>query len=127
MKKAVPKMAVYASAPTYLRQYADLFAAGAVEQGLCDGMLFGRMAFADPDFANLIRTSSNTYTFNQGGYDPYVYANLSVTKEIGRAVSLSLYANNFTFSRKAVESYSTGVSAVFVPNFYYGLSCRVKF
>lgn len=54
VKRAVPEMTVYASAPTYLRAYADLYAAGAVEQGLCDGMLFGRMAFADPDFANEI-------------------------------------------------------------------------
>lgn len=52
VKRAVPSMVVFASAPSYLRQYADLYAAGAVEQGLCDGMLFGRMAFADPDFAN---------------------------------------------------------------------------
>lgn len=52
VKKAVPGIAVLGSAPTYLRQFADLYAAGAVEQGLCDGMLFGRMAFADPDFAN---------------------------------------------------------------------------
>ncbi len=54
VKKAVPEMTILASAPTYLRQYADLYSAGAVEQGLCDGMLFGRMAFADPDFANEI-------------------------------------------------------------------------
>jgi 2,4-dienoyl-CoA reductase-like NADH-dependent reductase (Old Yellow Enzyme family) len=54
VKAAVPEMTIFASAPTYLRQYADLYAAGAVEQGLCDGMLFGRMAFADPDFANEI-------------------------------------------------------------------------
>lgn len=54
VKKAVPEMVIYGSAPTYLRQYADLFTAGAVEEGLCDGMLFGRMAFADPDFANEI-------------------------------------------------------------------------
>ncbi|MFI3169571.1 MAG: flavin oxidoreductase/NADH oxidase [Faecalibacterium sp.] len=54
VKKAVPDVAILASAPTYLRQYADLFTAGAVEAGLCDGMLFGRMAFADPDFANEI-------------------------------------------------------------------------
>ena len=54
VKKAVPEMTIFASAPTYLRQYADLYAAGAVEQGMCDGMLFGRMAFADPDFANEI-------------------------------------------------------------------------
>lgn len=54
VKRAVPNMTIFASAPSYLRQYADLYAAGAVEEGLCDGMLFGRMAFADPDFANEI-------------------------------------------------------------------------
>ncbi len=54
VKQAVPGMMILASAPTYLRQFADLYTAGAVEQGLCDGMLFGRMAFADPDFANEI-------------------------------------------------------------------------
>ncbi len=54
VRRAVPQMTVLGSAPSYLRQYADLYAAGAVEQGLCDGMLFGRMAFADPDFANEI-------------------------------------------------------------------------
>ena len=54
VKKAVPEMTVFASASSYLRRYADLYSAGAIEQGLCDGMLFGRMAFADPDFANEI-------------------------------------------------------------------------
>lgn len=54
VKRAVPGMTVLASAPSYLRQYSDLYSAGAIEEGLCDGMLFGRMAFADPDFANEI-------------------------------------------------------------------------
>ncbi len=54
VKKAVPEVTIYASAPTYLRQFSDLYTAGAVEQGMCDGMLFGRMAFANPDFANEI-------------------------------------------------------------------------
>lgn len=54
VKKAVPGMTVLASAPTYLRQFCDLYSAGAIEEGLCDGMLFGRLAFADPDFANEI-------------------------------------------------------------------------
>ncbi len=54
VKKSVPDMTVWASAPSYLRQFSDLYTAGAVEEGLCDGMLFGRMAFADPDFANEI-------------------------------------------------------------------------
>lgn len=54
VKKAVPEMTIFASAPTYLREYSDLYTAGAVEEGLCDGMLFGRMQFADPDFAKEI-------------------------------------------------------------------------
>ena len=54
VKKSFPNLIIYASAPTYLRQYSDLYTAGAVEQHYCDGMLFGRMAFADPDFANEI-------------------------------------------------------------------------
>lgn len=62
VKRAVPGMVIYASAPSYLRQYADLYSAGAVEEGACDGMLFGRMAFANPDFANQI--------LQQGRVDP---------------------------------------------------------
>ena len=54
VKKAVPEMVIFGSAPTYLRQFADLYTAGAVGEGFCDGMLFGRMAFADPDYANEI-------------------------------------------------------------------------
>lgn len=54
VKKAVPEMVIFGSAPTYLRQFADLYTAGAVEEGFCDGMPFGRMAFADPDYANEI-------------------------------------------------------------------------
>ena len=62
VKQAVPEMTILASAPTYLRQFADLYAAGAVEQGLCDGMLFGRMSFADPEFPNEV--------IHQGRIDP---------------------------------------------------------
>ena len=54
VKRAVPEMIISASGPSYLRQYADLFAAGAVEEGLCDGMLFGRLSFANPDFPKQI-------------------------------------------------------------------------
>ena len=50
VKRAVPGMVISASAPTYLRQYSDLYAAGAVEEGLCDNVLFGRMALANPGF-----------------------------------------------------------------------------
>lgn len=35
VKKAVPEMVIFGSAPTYLRQFADLYTAGAVEEGFC--------------------------------------------------------------------------------------------
>lgn len=82
---------------------------------------------ADPDFAGLILKSNNARTFAADGYDPYFSANLSLTKEIGDHVSLSFFANNFTNSRRYVSSYATGVGAIFTPDFYYGLTCRLKF
>lgn len=54
VKRAVPDMIISASGPSYLRQFSDLFAAGAVEKGFCDTMLFGRMSFANPDFPKQI-------------------------------------------------------------------------
>lgn len=82
---------------------------------------------SDPAFANLIIKSGNAYTFSQDGYGAYLSANLSVTKEIGDHVSLSFFANNFTNSRMYVTSKATGVSAIFTPAFYYGLTYRLKF
>lgn len=55
VKKMVPDMFISASGPSYLRQYSDLYAAGAVEEGLCDNMLFGRMSFANPFFPKQIK------------------------------------------------------------------------
>ena len=54
IKKAVPGMFISASAPTYLRQYSDLYAAGAIEEGLCDNVLWGRMSLANPAFPKQI-------------------------------------------------------------------------
>ncbi len=80
----------------------------------------------DPDLARLILRSGNVYTFAPDGYNPWCSANFSVTKEIGDHVSLSFFANNFTNARRFVTSRATGVSAIFTPDFYYGLTCRIK-
>ncbi len=80
----------------------------------------------DPALQRLILRSGNIYTFALDGYDPYVSANLSLTKEIGKHVSLSFFANNFTNARPYRKSWATGVSAIFTPAFYYGLTCRIK-
>lgn len=71
--------------------------------------------------------SANAFTYNADGYDPYFSANLSITKEIGDHVSISFYANNFTNSRPFVKSYATGVARCLTPDFYYGLTVRLKF
>jgi len=81
----------------------------------------------DAEYSKLILKSSNIYTFAKDGYGFYCSANLSITKEIGKHVSLSFFANNFTNSRPYVTSMATGVGAIFTPSFYYGLTCRVKF
>ena len=80
----------------------------------------------DPALQRLILRSGNMYTFARDGYNPYMSANLSVTKEIGDHVSLSFFANNFTNARPYRKSHATGVSALFTPAFYYGLTCRIK-
>ncbi|MBO6097098.1 MAG: TonB-dependent receptor, partial [Bacteroidales bacterium] len=81
----------------------------------------------NPELSRLVMRSVNIYTFAPDGYDPYFSANFSVTKEIGNHASVSFFANNFTNSRKYVTSRATGVSAIFTPNFYYGITCRLKF
>ena len=82
---------------------------------------------SNPDFQRLIVRSGNVYTFARNGYDPYFSANISITKEIGDHVSLSFFANSFTNSRRYVKSWATGVKNIFTPDFYYGLTCRLKF
>lgn len=88
---------------------------------------FTKREAENPAFAGLIRRSSFDHTFAKDGYDPYFSANISITKEIGDHVALSFYANNFTNTKRYVESYATGASAKFTPDYYYGLTCRMKF
>ena len=52
VKQAFPTLAVISSGHSYLRQFAPLLVAGAVEAGLSDIAGFGRMAFAYPGFPN---------------------------------------------------------------------------
>ena len=80
----------------------------------------------DPALRRLILRSGNIYTFARDGYNPYLSANISLTKEIGDHVSLSFFANNFTNARPYRKSWATGISALFTPAFYYGLTCRIK-
>lgn len=88
---------------------------------------FGPEEMRDPKFKDLFLQSTNIYQYRETDYTPYFSANLSITKEIGDHVSVSFYANNFTNAHKYVKPYPEGVGAVFTPDFYYGLTVRVKF
>lgn len=54
IQKAYPKLNIIGSGLTYLRQFAPLMAAGAIEQGYFTIAGFGRMSFAYPQFAKEI-------------------------------------------------------------------------
>lgn len=83
------------------------------------------------DLAQLVVRTNYPYTLNPNRLSAYWSANLSVTKEIGRHVSVSFYANNFFNTLSQVHSTQTGLETSlfgsgYVPSFYYGLSLRLK-
>lgn len=81
--------------------------------------------------SRLIVRSNTAYYFNPQDISTYYSANFSVTKEIGRWVSISFYANNFFNNMSMVTNSQTGLesslfSSGYIPKFYYGASVRVK-
>ena len=79
----------------------------------------------------LIVRSNTAYYFNPQRVSAYGSVNFSVTKEIGRWVSLSFYANNFFNNMAKVRNTQTGLetslfNSGYIPKFYYGASVRVK-
>lgn len=83
------------------------------------------------DLSKLVVRSNYAYTMNPNRLSAYYSANLSVTKEMGDHISLSFYANNFFNTMKQVHSSQTHLdtslfASGYVPNYYYGLSLRLK-
>ncbi len=81
--------------------------------------------------SRLIVRSNTAYYFNPQDISAYYSANFSITKEIGRWVSLSFYANNFFNNMSMIKNSQTGLesslfSSGYIPKFYYGASVRVK-
>ena len=79
----------------------------------------------------LIVRSNTSYYFNPQDISSYYSANFSITKEIGRSISLSFYANNFFNNMSMVRNSQTGLETSlfgsgYIPKFYYGLSVRLK-
>ena len=83
------------------------------------------------DLTKLVVRSNFPYTMNPNKISSYYSANISVTKEIGDHISLSFYANNFFNNMKTVKSSQTDLetslfASGYIPNYYYGLSLRLK-
>lgn len=83
------------------------------------------------DLSRLVVRSNFAYTLNPNRLSSYYSANFSVTKEIGDHISLSFYANNFLNNMRRVRSSQTGLEtslfeSSYIPNYYYGLSMRLK-
>lgn len=83
------------------------------------------------DLSKLVLRSNYGYMMNPNRISAYYSANLSVTKEIGDHVAISFYANNFFRNMKTVHLSQTDLreslfSKNYIPNFYYGLSLKLK-
>ena len=80
---------------------------------------------------NLIVRSNTSYYFNPQSLSAYYSMNFSVTKEIGKWLSVSFYANNFLNNMGTVTNSQTGLESSlfasgYIPKFYYGASVRLK-
>jgi hypothetical protein len=81
--------------------------------------------------ASLVMKSNTGYYFNENRVSGYYSANISVTKEIGDHVSLSFNATNFTNNIRLVnigwnQTQQTLFRSPYIPQFYYGLSLKIK-
>lgn len=83
------------------------------------------------DLSKLLVKSTTGYIFKEWSYSPYFSANLNITKEIGKNVSLSFYANNFYDTLRKVKAHHTDTemslyNSAFVTPFNYGVSLKLK-
>lgn len=83
------------------------------------------------ELAKLVSVTNNDYLFDANRVSGYYSANISITKEISDIASLSFNATNFTNNMQLVKTsdtgfYTTTFKSGYIPNFYYGLSLRLK-
>lgn len=69
--------------------------------------------------------------FRKQGYSPYFSANLNVSKEIGKYLTVSFFANNFFYSLQKIKNWQTdNEESLFassqVTPFNYGISFKLK-
>ncbi len=83
------------------------------------------------DLSQLVVKTNTDYYFTPQTITPYFSVNLSVTKEFGNFASATFYATNFLNNMgKVKSSWSSSESSLYgssyIPNFYYGLSIKIK-
>ncbi len=83
------------------------------------------------ELAKLVSVPGYGYLFNANRVSGYYSANISITKEISDIASISFNATNFTNNMQLVKTsdtgfYTTTFKTAYIPNFYYGLSLRLK-
>lgn len=89
----------------------------------------------DTDLYNMLRRfiiSTNTsYYMNEDRLSAYFSCNFSITKEIGKYLSISFHANNFLNNMSFIHSSQTNLdsslfNSSYIPKFYYGGTLRIK-
>ena len=82
--------------------------------------------YADLSMLKITNTDNN-YTYLKDYRTPSYSAHFSMTKEIGKMASVSLYVNNFI--NKPIRIYTTKTDSwvTSYPSTYYGLTLRLKF
>lgn len=83
------------------------------------------------ELAKLVKKSNYKTSFNSATLSAYFSANINITKEIGKRVSLSFYAKNFLNNMALVDNTQTNrkttlYNSGYIPSFYYGLTFRLK-
>ncbi|MDR3236595.1 MAG: TonB-dependent receptor [Prevotellaceae bacterium] len=83
------------------------------------------------DLVKLVVKTTTEYYFNSSNISGYYSANISVTKEIGDFATLSFTATNFTNNMQLVtdrqnNTQNTLYRSTYIPQFYYGLSLKLK-
>ena len=82
------------------------------------------------ELAKLVKKTYYKNYFSVDRISAYYSANINVTKEIGDLASVSFFARNFTQNLGRVSSSrsdtETSLYRSYIPDFYYGITMRLK-
>lgn len=82
------------------------------------------------ELSRLVKKTSYKNYFSANKLSAYYSANINLTKEIGDIASVSFFARNFTQNlgkvRSSQSNSETSLYNSYIPDFYYGISMRLK-